>query len=105
MKRGPKPRSVEMLTRAQLCKRLRILERLEGLESLYHVKLPARPLLKAVRDRGITIAREDATWRRALEKAAVAGEVSAVVADELCVRLLGLHPFEVYGDAWWMADA
>lgn len=38
---------------------------------------------------------------RAYQRAARAGRLTVYAADELAVRLLGLHPAEVWGDAWW----
>ena len=31
------------------------------------------------------------------------GTVAAVTADRLAVRMLGCHPSEIWGEAWWAA--
>lgn len=110
MRTGPKPRPAELCTPAQLMRRLQRIERAEGLESLTHVRLPAAPLMKHLRacdelnesGGGVrTAASRSTRYRRALVRAQETGEVSARLADELCVKVLGMHPCEVYGEAWW----
>ena len=114
MKPGPKPRPAELLTPAQLVARLRRVEQLEGLDSLAHVRLPAAPLMKLLRacddlvngSGGVrTAAACSPRYRRVIERAAERGYMSARLADEVCVKVLGLHPCEVFGDAWWTDDA
>lgn len=102
MKPGPKPRPDVMLTPQELQRRLRVVERLEGLESLERVKLPAAPLL---RHYGLldTVLPQGSPHRRTLIRAQATGSVSAATADELCVKVLQLHPAEVFGEVWWAA--
>lgn len=40
---------------------------------------------------------------RAYHRGAVVGTFTVYAADELAIRLLGRHPAEVWGDAWWDA--
>lgn len=56
-------------------------------------RLPTAPLVAALRERQML--RHVGTNVRRAER------VSALVADRVCVELLGMHPSEVYGDAWW----
>jgi hypothetical protein len=40
---------------------------------------------------------------RAHHLAVRASRLTVYATDELAIRLLGLHPAEVWGDAWWEA--
>jgi hypothetical protein len=42
---------------------------------------------------------------RAFYRAQQLGRLTVYAADELAVRLLGLHPAEVWGESWWEAAA
>ena len=65
--------------------------------------LPVGPLLRQVELRGGPDA--CGAWRgsaeeQALRRAAVDGRVTYDQMDVLAVRLLGMHPIELWGDAW-----
>jgi hypothetical protein len=68
------------------------------------VYLPAAPLLEALRRRGVSFSGAGETVGKALHRAQSSGLVSARYADELACRLLGQHPVEVWGPAWWEVD-
>lgn len=65
--------------------------------------LPVAPLIEAVTDHGGLPARTDAEvvrLSRAYYRAVAQGWISARLADELCVQLLGQHPANVFGRLW-----
>lgn len=84
--------------RAELQRRYRDNLR-DGLVSVCTERLPAGPLLRQFR--GVVL-EESSPVRRVLARAKLHGYVSVSVADEVCVRALGMHPVEVYGDAWYL---
>jgi hypothetical protein len=45
--------------------------------------------------------RDQASLWRLYHRARVRGYCSASTADKLAVGLLGVHPFQIWGDAWW----
>jgi hypothetical protein len=47
--------------------------------------------------RTVATLRLERKWHRA----AAAGRITVLAADELCCELLRMHPAEVYGDLWW----
>ena len=65
--------------------------------------VPAAPLLRAVELRGGAAAcgaKRSPALERALERAQVSGRLTYRAADQLAIRLLGLHPMLVWGDDW-----
>jgi hypothetical protein len=48
-------------------------------------------------DRARFVERVHRGWQRAKTQ----GWVSVWAADEICVKVLGVHPAVVFGDAWW----
>lgn len=74
--------------------------------------LPAQPIVDKVDTLGglatlVPMAHRDENGDhhlvRSFYKIRASGRVSLDVADELCVRLLGMQPPLVYGAAWWDA--
>ena len=71
-------------------------------------RLPVAPLVTVVEGRGgygacIPEARgskASSTLERAWERAQAQGWVTVKTADELAIRVLGLHPLLVWGDDW-----
>lgn len=63
--------------------------------------LPAAPLLELLE--GVDFGERHSSLKAKCERAQTTGRLTITVADELAVRLLGLHPCEVYGTAWWSA--
>lgn len=41
---------------------------------------------------------------RSYQRAVRRGSITPAQADELCTRILGCHPAEVYGQQWWDAE-
>jgi hypothetical protein len=65
-------------------------------------RLPISPLRAEVDRHGWPSRRQPHVARlyRAYLRAVTAGTISWRDADEICVRVLGRHPSEVYGDQW-----
>lgn len=70
------------------------------------VFLPVEPLVRLVDGRGEVVALCAGDWalRQAYVRVKSRGTVSLTVADRLAVKLLGLHPSEVWDD-WWEKSA
>lgn len=51
------------------------------------------------------IVKQDSPIWRTYHRALLRGFVGASSADELAVRILGLHPALVWGASWWIEDA
>ena len=74
--------------------------------------LPAQPLLAVVQGRGgiapclagVDCAQRRQQLERALWRASVDGQITWKTADRLAIEVLGLHPFEVWGDDWLPTD-
>jgi hypothetical protein len=68
--------------------------------------LPAGPLLERVRGRGgfRACAGADPALEKAYQRAQSAGRLTVWAADQLAVKVLGLPPVLVWGDAWWLDD-
>lgn len=76
-------------------------------------RLPVQPFLDYVEEHGGLIRFLDGagftkdrrnTMQKAIDRAKAAGTWTVVTADRTVIRLCGVHPFEVYGDAWWTDD-
>lgn len=64
-------------------------------------RLAAGPILEAIRVRQLVPGwKPDAVWKL-VQRARTQGIVPFWSADVICVRLLGVHPASVYGEAWW----
>lgn len=66
-------------------------------------RLPAAPIMCLYRDHEPKMS--NTSLRRAYQKAKLEGSLTVWQADELCIRLLGRHPSEVYGEAWWRSGS
>lgn len=73
------------------------------------VRLPAGPLVAAVAESGAMErllppvsqwGRRERSLSRAFYRVRADGAVTPYLADRLAVELLGVHPADVYGDAW-----
>jgi hypothetical protein len=64
--------------------------------------LSAEPIVLAVQRRGIQPGRSSLAQK--FYRARRAGYLTPHAADEICIRLLGCHPIEVYGDLWIASD-
>jgi hypothetical protein len=80
------------------------------------VRLPAEPLVAAVEARGglaecgLSRAGTPAhpragAYRRLYERSRARGWIGLFDADELAVKVLGVHPCRVWDDGWWEANA
>lgn len=68
--------------------------------------LPAGPLVERVRARGgfrVCAGRDD-RLERAYSRAQAVGRLTVWAADQLAVKVLGLPPLLVWGDAWLEPD-
>lgn len=65
--------------------------------------LPAQPLVALVEARGgvSELAGGAQASRRSYTRAKKGGDLTVWQADVLAHALLGLHPWEVWGEAWW----
>jgi hypothetical protein len=66
--------------------------------------LPAEPLVAAVQARGGVRAcvGADGALERAYGRARGSQRLTIAAADKLAVRVLGMHPALLWGDAWWV---
>lgn len=72
-----------------------------------NVLLPVGPLTEALRVAGGFPSRDlphVSRLSRAYQRAVNRGTISAVHADEICVRILERHPTGVYGHSWLEPD-
>lgn len=77
-------------------------ERVERVtDSLLLQRLPVEPLLLSLHASGIT--RTNHPLWTAIDRGRHNGYVSAASADRIAVRMLGRHPAEIWGEAWWAA--
>lgn len=67
------------------------------------VRLPAAPLVIAVRARGVRV--PDDAVGMAYWRAAARGSVTPYAADQIASALLREHPASLWGDEWWAASA
>ncbi len=66
-----------------------------------NVMLDARPLLRLVSTEQINLIDHDQRTQRAFYRARKTGEVTVQAADLLAIRLLNMHPCEIWGlDTW-----
>lgn len=77
------------------------------------MRLPLAPLIERIEHQGglhsLLVANgvsdqsaEYDKYTAAIRRARRAGNLlTPAAADTICIRLLGRHPFEVYGEAWW----
>lgn len=65
-------------------------------------RLDSTPVLRAIELRGLRPGKNtnDPTWRL-VNRARSQGLLPFWTADLICVRLLGVHPASIYGEAWW----
>lgn len=67
------------------------------------VRLPAAPLVTAVRARGVRV--PDNAVGLAFWRAAARGSVTPYAADQMASILLAVHPASLWGDDWWTVSA
>jgi len=74
-----------------------------GVKSLNHEYIDAAPLLEVLKREGpVPMPKwvDKAVWR-----ARDRGTFTINAADELCIRVLGVHPIDVFGSLWFEVDA
>jgi hypothetical protein len=87
----------------------------------FHVHLPVAPLVEALERRGKEVGQTPRSdggsyppgvrtlfaggpEYRNMFRAKLAGTVTIDFAEHLCFDILGVHPSEVFGEAWWEAE-
>lgn len=67
-------------------------------------RLPVAPLLAAIAARGLRDnGHHESDWQ-IVTRAIRDGDLTVTCADKASIRLLGLHPCFIWGDAWWIPE-
>lgn len=66
-------------------------------------RLPFAPLEHAIRARGLRKPDHYTGAWQAVHRGRRDGNLPLTAIDAICVRILGVHPASIYGDAWWEA--
>lgn len=71
-------------------------------------RLDAAPILRVIEARGgidgVVGGRTDRdalAFKRMMSKARECGTISVSSADRYCIKILGVNPALIYGEAWW----
>jgi hypothetical protein len=63
--------------------------------------LPIAPLRRAMDQAGVSVNSTGESLSRQMSRYQRRGEIPLLLADELCVKILGVHPYDVWGPEWF----